>query len=125
MPKNLLIVDDEPAICDVIKAFADKMELFDRIIIANDGTEAWNKLQNQAFDLIILDVVMPKKSGLELLKQLKAEPRFKNTSVIIVSGNFDEENVKEAIALGARTLLAKPFTMEDIENKIKECLPKE
>ncbi len=126
---SVLVVDDESEIRDMLVTFIEMMEIFDFIVEAQDGSEAIRKTQNQKFDLIITDLMMPQVRGIELVQTIKnQEKRQKGeetTPIIILSGNVTGDEVKKAIHFGIKYVLTKPLTAEDFIKKVNEVLIKE
>lgn len=87
------------------------------ITYARDGNEALRYLQSERFSLIILDGMMPGYGGIELVKIIRAEPKYSKTPVILLSATKTEEDIKEAIYVGADCYLTKPFNPEDVLEK--------
>ncbi|MBT3586447.1 MAG: response regulator [Halobacteriovoraceae bacterium] len=119
---DILVVDDEIEICQFIQNFLEKSGKFDSVVEAHDGTEAINKLLNQHFDMVILDIIMPKRGGIEVVKAIKNNAKLKNLPIIIISGNFQGDVVKEAMQLGVKHMLAKPFKNVDLMSKLEEII---
>lgn len=119
--KNILVVDDEPDVIDIITiCLKDKGFV---IIGAGNGLEALEKLKIFTPDLIILDIVMPKMNGFELIKHLKKEPKFNSLPIIILTGTYiSEEDKKQGLILGAAKYLTKPFTIDDLTKEIEAAL---
>ena len=118
--KNLkvLMADDEPEVLDIMakKVFVQGYT----VIKAHDGEEAWQKIQKESPDIIILDLNMPKKSGFEVLQQLRENPpEEKWQPVIIVSARHELEDVKKGLSLEAEHYIVKPCSIEDIIKAIK------
>lgn len=123
--KRILFIEDESALQ---KTFGDMFkEQGYEMISAIDG-EIGLRLANPADsgkkpELILLDLILPKLSGLEVLKQLKENPETKNIPVIILTNLEDIENVEKALSLGATTYLVKAnYTLEELLGKIKKAL---
>ena len=117
---NILIVDDEPM---VRQALVEMLEFSGHTVAnAENGKEAAKKLQNATFDLLITDILMPERDGLETIMALKAER--KSLPVIAVSGlNADSSlYLHMAKKLGARRTLPKPFTLEQLTSLVNEVL---
>lgn len=125
---SVLVVDDEDDIRDTLKAFLDMMEVFGFIVEAKDGGEAIRKCQNQSFDVIITDLMMPGVRGIEFIKHYKAQERREKpeepTPIIILSANITGEEVKKAIELGIKHVITKPCSAEEFINKVTEVLVK-
>ena len=107
MAKKILCVEDSPATQKFI-SFTLKYKGYD-VVTANDGVEGMEKVANDTFDLIILDIMMPRMNGLEVLKEIKSNPEFKKTPVIMLTSEKGEEDKANAIKLGASNFLNKPF----------------
>jgi CheY-like chemotaxis protein len=108
-PWHLLVVDDEPANCDIIAEYlADQPFVLD---FAGDGAAALRRLAapGSRCDVVILDRMMPGIDGIEVLRRLKAEPRWALTPVIIQTAAVSPEQVREGLAAGAYYYLTKPY----------------
>lgn len=124
MAKDILIVDDDKNICKVLKDYSTQMGCFNNIIFAHDGPTAFNKLMNQKFDVIILDINLPKKSGVDVLKELFNEKRALNSpaNVIIISGSMEKENLTKILSCGTKNFLVKPFDEAAFQEKVLKVL---
>lgn len=112
---TILIVDDEPINLELITAiFSDDPNI--KILTAEDGMQAIEIFKNQIPDVIVLDIRMPKMTGIELLEHLKSETLTQNIPVIVLSG--DEFERKKALALGANDFVGKPFDAEELKLRI-------
>ncbi|MBC7537561.1 MAG: response regulator [Bacteriovorax sp.] len=121
--KSILLIDDEEEIKSLMANYLVKSHIDEnRIILASDGKEALGKIQNQEFGLIIVDVLMPKMNGLQLIKEIKLRAKYKDIPVILISGTLEADNVKSAIALGINNILVKPFTYNIFIEKIGRAL---
>lgn len=108
--RSILVVDDEPQIRQLIGQYLARAQVPARkIVYATDGREALRKIKNQEFGLIIMDVMMPGLDGLEAIKELKQTSVTQDVPIMLVSGNLQNIVVKEAILLGVKHILAKPF----------------
>ena len=119
---RILSVDDSRSIRLIIKNAVDVLG-FD-FLEAGDGREAWQVLEQEQgkLDLILLDWNMPVMDGFELLQKLKADDRFKGIPVIMVSTEGERGRVIDAIRVGAKNYVIKPFTQEELAGKILESL---
>jgi CheY-like chemotaxis protein len=106
---NILVVDDSEANRDIISEILDDSHY--RLTMTGDGIEAWNALirQDQSFDLIVLDRMMPVMDGMQLLKKIKADERFATISVIMQTAASSPEQIREGLAAGCYFYLTKPF----------------
>lgn len=117
--KPILVIDDEIQIQQLISQYLQKAYVDpERIIFANNGKEGLLKIQNQEFGLIIIDVMMPKMNGIQLIREIKNRAKFRNIPVVLISGNLYSENVKDAIILGVKSILVKPFNYELFVEKV-------
>lgn len=120
---DVIIIDDERDVIDLLEMYCENMGCFRNIIKARDGAEASNKLANQKFCLILLDVNMPRKSGIDLIKEI-ARPAHENDprAVVIVSGGLNKEVLTEGMKRGAKNFLVKPFTEDQFQERVKTVL---
>ncbi|MDC0254033.1 response regulator [Bacteriovoracales bacterium] len=118
--EDVLIVDDDEDICELLTDYVKSTGAFRNIVVAEDGSYAIDKLRNQQFSLILLDLNLPRKSGLEVLDYIRGEKDHSLDSVIMISGEFDEGTIKKAVEVGGRCFLAKPFSQELVVDKIKK-----
>lgn len=107
MAKKILCVEDSPATQKFI-SFTLKYKGYE-VVTANDGIEGMEKLSSGSFDLIVLDIMMPRMNGLEVLKQVSENPEFCKIPVIMLTSEKGEEDREAALKLGAKNFLTKPF----------------
>ena len=119
---KLLVVDDSAVIRKVIKAAADvlQMETED----AQDGIEALEILSNchEEIDLVLLDWNMPEMSGYDVLVEIKGNETYKSIPVMMVTTEGQKSSIVSAVRAGADNYLVKPFTVDELESKIIECI---
>jgi DNA-binding response OmpR family regulator len=109
--KKILIVDDEAEIVTILERFL-RLKQYDVITAAN-GTEAIEKVRGEHPEVVLLDINMPGKTGLEVLVEIKAlDPRI---GVIMVTAQTDEESGRFALSNGAFDYIIKPFDFEYLE----------
>ena len=121
--KSILVVDDEPKIQHIIGKYLERAKIPDkRIVFASNGQEALQKMRNQDFGLVIMDIVMPKANGLQVIKSLKKEARTRNIPLLLISGNLHAELVKIAVVLGVKNILSKPFTYDNFMQRVCDTL---
>jgi len=120
MAHKILIVDDEPNIVISLE-FLMKKEGFE-VAVANDGDEALAKVASFNPDLILLDVMMPKKSGFEVCEALRADPNRTGLQIVMLTAKGRDTEVAKGIALGADAYVTKPFSTKDLVAKVKEIL---
>lgn len=119
MPVDVLIVDDSAAIRKVLQRVLAQTNLpLGKVLEAADGREALEAMKQQPVGLILADINMPNMDGLQLLSELKANDQWKNVPVFMISTEGSQAKVMEAIRLGARGFLQKPFTADQIKEKL-------
>jgi len=112
---TILVVDDEQVNLELISAvFSDNPNIL--VFTATDGSEALEFLKERIPDVIVLDIRMPKVTGLEVLNYLKSNPATSSIPVIILSG--DEQEKKKALNQGASDFVSKPFDAEELKLRI-------
>ncbi|MCI7553987.1 MAG: response regulator transcription factor [Tenericutes bacterium] len=111
---KLLVVDDEELIRNVIKEYA-KIENYE-VDEASDGNEAVEKALENDYDVIIMDIMMPKRDGFSAIKEIKQE---KDTSVIVLSARTMEEDKLNGFDLGIDDYVIKPFSPKELIARIK------
>ena len=116
--RDVLIVDDDKNICEILKEYTINMRCFKNIVMAHDGILATQKLRNQKFSLILLDINMPKKSGLDLLAEFDEKSLNKKEHVCIVSGTLDKEVIGHIIKCGIKSFLVKPFDEASFQERV-------
>lgn len=114
--KTILIADDEPDILEVIEYNLLKEGY--RVIKAKNGREALEKAQQSKPDLIILDVMMPEKTGIEVCRLLRMNPSFKNTLIIFLSALSDETSEIKGLETGADDYITKPVSQKVLLSKV-------
>ncbi len=117
MSERVLIVDDEQDFLDIM---AERMRTRGmEVVTASSAKEALERIENELFDAIILDFMMPEMNGLETIKAIKAKkPQLQ---VILLSGQATLEKGIEAMKLGALDVVEKPADMESLVAKIKKA----
>ncbi len=120
--RDVLIIDDDKDICDVLKEYCHNMGCFKNIILAHDGITATQKLRNQKFAVILLDMNMPKKSGLDLLAEFEPGALNHKESVLIVSGTLEKDLIARVIGKGVKIFLVKPFDETTFQDRVLKTL---
>jgi DNA-binding response OmpR family regulator len=106
---HVLVADDEPHIGRIIKMKLEQGPF--RVSLAYDGEEALEFINNdEHVDLALLDLMMPKLSGLDVLRKVREQERFKALPLIILTAGGDAKHERDALALGATQFLTKPFS---------------
>ena len=119
---ELLVVDDDPANLDLLSRRLTRQGY--EVTTAGGGQEALDLLDQQDFDLVILDMLMPGINGLQVLKQLKSDPERQAIPVIMISALDSTDRVVECIALGAEDYVFKPFNPILLKARVSAALEK-
>jgi len=120
MSKRVLIVDDEPNIVISLE-YLVKREGYEAAI-APDGEAALAALAEQTPDLVVLDVMLPKMNGFELCERIRADPRWRDTKILMLTARGRETEVARGLRLGADAYVTKPFSTKDLVAQMNELL---
>jgi two-component system chemotaxis response regulator CheY len=119
MPVDVLIVDDSAAIRKILQRVLRQTDIpIGDVLEAGDGVEALKALENRHVHLILSDINMPNMDGLQLLAQLKQHDKWKSVPIVMVTTEGGQGKVIEAVQLGAAGYVRKPFTAEQIKEKL-------
>jgi DNA-binding response OmpR family regulator len=122
MPK-ILIVEDDPFLSEMYstKLTQEKFE----VELAIDGKEAVKKAMELKPDLILLDIVLPKMDGFEVITELKKDPQLRNIQIVALTNLGQKEEVEKGLKLGADDYIVKAhFTPTEVINKVKQIIKK-
>ena len=120
MSKKVLIADDEPSIVAAVE-FLLQREGYD-VRVARDGEEALRLVEASPPDLVLLDVMMPGKSGYEVCARLRERPEWRDLKIIMLSAKGRDAEVTKGLSLGADVYITKPFSTRDLMAKIHGLL---
>ncbi len=119
MPLDVLVVDDSAAIRKILQRVLLQTELpLGTILEAGDGFEAIERLKANNIGLVLADINMPNMDGLELLRKMRENPQWKSIPVVMITTEGSQQKVLEAADLGAAGYVRKPFTAEQIKEKL-------
>ena len=116
---DILVVDDD---FDTRKMIVRMLQSVGDVREAEDGEAALEALLEKRPDLLITDVMMRRMDGIELTKHLKGDPNLHNVPVIVVTAKNTPRDVVEAINAGARHYITKPFSPQDLLQKVRRAL---
>ncbi|OGJ86503.1 MAG: hypothetical protein A2268_02320 [Candidatus Raymondbacteria bacterium RifOxyA12_full_50_37] len=116
--KKILIVDDSPTMLRILQNTLAKAGFPDSITACHGKDGLLKLAENRDVDLILSDWNMPEMTGIEFLKNVKADGDTKNIPFIMVTSRNVKEDIMEAVQSGARDYIVKPFTVESIQEKI-------
>lgn len=120
MAKKILVVDDEPDITLMLKA---RLEVNGyEVDVAYEGNAALEMVKRNSFDLIILDLMLPKIDGYNVCRMLKFDSKYKDIPIIIFTARTEEADKKLAEEVGADAYVTKPYVPEILLGKIKRLL---
>jgi DNA-binding response OmpR family regulator len=119
---HILVVDDNEMNRDMLSRRL--LRQGHTVDMAEDGRQALDKLETCAYDLVLLDIMMPVMNGFELLERLRAEERFRHLPVVMISALDDADSVTRAIGMGADDHLPKPFNPQILRARVGASLPR-
>ncbi|MDD9950337.1 MAG: chemotaxis response regulator CheY [Zetaproteobacteria bacterium] len=115
---KILVVDDFPTMRRIVKTLL-RQNGFNNIIEAEDGAKAYSTLQTTGdIEMVVSDWNMPNMTGLELLKTVRADPKFKHLPFLMVTAEAEKENIIEAVKSGVNNYVVKPFTGAILKEKM-------
>lgn len=119
--KTILLVEDDSFVSDIYQTKIGK-EGF-KVVPAENGVEAVKRLEEFTPDLILLDIVMPYMDGMEVLRKIKSQERWKKIPIILLTNLSDKEKIEEALGIGANDYLIKShFTPSEVISKVNMVL---
>ena len=116
MPFTILVVDDDPVIQKLLSVNFE-MEGY-RVVTASDGEEALDRVLSEAPAVVVLDVMMPKVDGIEVLRRIRANPGTGSTPVLLLSAKAQAQDIEDGMAAGADAYLTKPFEPLDLLHRV-------
>lgn len=119
MKKKIMVVDDNKVMVEMLKEYFLESKTVEVVDEAYDGQEAWNKIKENTYDCVLLDLIMPKKDGLFVLEQIK-ENKIK-ANVIVVTSYNEQETIRNVSEFGVRYFVLKPFDLKDLEKRIMDA----
>ena len=120
MTATLLLADDEPNIL-VSLEFLMRREGYE-VLLARDGQETLEAIREHRPDLVLLDVMMPRKNGFEVCQEVRASEDIKHTPILMLTAKGRDTDVAKGLALGANGYMTKPFSTRELVDKVKELL---
>ena len=122
MSLSCIIIDDEPNAVNLLEILIHQTTDWQLLAKCYDALEAMAFLKKNKVDFIFLDINMPKMDGLQLLASLKGSPQWHNIPVVMITTEGGEAKVSEAVRLGAAGYVRKPFTADQIKEKLTGIL---
>lgn len=120
MSKKILIADDEPNILISLE-FLMKREGYE-VVVARDGQEALAAIEKERPALVLLDVMMPVKTGFDVCHEVRASESLRDTLILMLTAKGRDTDVAKGLALGANAYMTKPFSTKELVQKVREML---
>lgn len=117
---TVLVADDNADICDLLQVGLSKLAV--DVQIANNGREAYEKILAHKPSLVLLDLVMPELTGLEVLAKLRETAEFSSLPVIMITARTQDDDIERGFKLGATDYVIKPFNLKDLMTKAAAIL---
>jgi two-component system alkaline phosphatase synthesis response regulator PhoP len=121
MPRRILIADDEPNIVTSLEFLMRRCDY--EVCVARDGEEALRLAEQFRPDLVLLDVMMPRKNGFEVCRRIRENPGLQSIRIVMLSARGRDVEVGKGLALGADAYVTKPFSTKALVAKVRELLP--
>jgi DNA-binding response OmpR family regulator len=123
MNPTILVADDEPNIVISLE-YLLKREGY-TVVIARDGEEALQMIRREQPQLVLLDVMMPKKTGFEVCQEVRADDTLQAIKILMLTAKGRDTDVAKGTALGADAYMTKPFATRDLVQKVAQMLGRE
>ena len=120
MTKKILIVDDEPNIVAALEFLLQRSGY--EVLLARDGEMALKQVDAHLPDVVLLDVMMPLKSGYEVCQRIRTRAEWRHIKIIMLSAKGREAEVNKGLSLGANLYVTKPWSNKDLIAKIEQLL---
>jgi DNA-binding response OmpR family regulator len=120
MSLKILVADDEPNIVISLE-YLMKREGY-TVLVARDGQEALDTIARERPDLVLLDVMMPKKSGFEVCQAVRANEELQATKILMLTAKGRDTDLAKGLALGADAYMTKPFSTRELVQKVADML---
>jgi DNA-binding response OmpR family regulator len=118
-PPKILVVDDEPPLRELVVVTLGDAYACDE---APNGDAALKLLRKRRYDMVVLDVMMPGRSGIDVLREMRADEALRDVPVVVMSAWQSTEDIDAALAAGANGFLPKPFRVEDLDSTVKDVI---
>ena len=120
MSQHILIADDEPNIL-VSLEYLMKREGYE-VVVARDGQEAIDAILRERPALVLLDVMMPKKTGFEVCQEVRADEAVRGTLILMLTAKGRETDIAKGLGSGADAYMTKPFSTKELVQKVRQML---
>ncbi|RMD60967.1 MAG: response regulator [Alphaproteobacteria bacterium] len=120
MTHTVLVVEDEPNIVDSL-SFLMKQAGFE-VLVARDGDAAIRMMRSRIPDLVLLDVMLPRRDGYDVCREIRAHPEWRDVRIIMLSAKGRDLDRRKGLELGADAYVTKPFSTRDIVARVRALL---
>jgi DNA-binding response OmpR family regulator len=120
MPQTILVVEDEPNIVESLSFLMKKAGFVVRV--ARDGDTAVRTIESEAPDLVLLDIMMPRRDGYDVCRTIRANPDWDDVRIIMLSAKGRDLDRRKGLELGADDYITKPFSTRAIVERVQEIL---
>jgi DNA-binding response OmpR family regulator len=120
MPRSVLVVDDEPNIILSLE-FLLRQAGYD-VRVARNGEEALRAIAERRPDLVLLDVMMPRRDGYEVCETIRANPAWRQVRIVMLTAKSRDVEHEKALALGADGYITKPFSTRELVDRVREII---
>ncbi|MGM0369769.1 MAG: sporulation transcription factor Spo0A [Bacillota bacterium] len=117
---RVLLVDDNKDFCNLLEEFLNQQDGFTVVATANDGVEALDKIEENDFDVLVLDVIMPQLDGIGVLEEIKEKGLNDQFKIIMLTAFGQEDLTQQVVELGADYYILKPFDLDKLASRIKQ-----
>ena len=118
--RSILVADDEPSVRLLV---TETIGHDDYVLIeASDGEQAWSLIQDCQPSLVLLDIRMPGRTGMEILRSIKSDPRLAAIKVILLTASAQRSDIEAGLLAGADSYLTKPFSPRELLSRLDEAL---
>ena len=122
-PRTVLVVDDDAHLLRLVK-FRLERDGYD-VTTAADGERALERIRERPPDLCVLDIMMPRRSGLDVLRELRADARLRAVKVILLTARAQDHDIAAGLGLGADDYVTKPFSPRELSVRVGAQLTEE
>ena len=120
-PSKILVADDNPQNRELLEAYMEELPGV-TLVSAADGQETLDRVAAEKPDLILLDIMMPRKSGFEVCKTLKSDPATRDIPIIMVTAMNETGDIERAVECGTNDYITKPVNRADLLTRVKSLL---
>ena len=117
MSKKILVADDEPNIVAALQFLLERNGY--EVQVARNGNEALELIEAEMPDLVLLDIMMPQKSGYEVCQRMRERPDWQHIKIVMLSAKGRDAEVNKGLSIGADLYVTKPFSTQELMDKIK------